>query len=155
MKKLLILIAVLFITAPAYAQIGKSEEIAKWETIGIANKLMGFPKLQKTKVEDKDYYSIYYRNIEYQQLQDFKSFYFYATPDELSYLYDVLQKGGHNEEPTILDVGKGRISVKKKGPSIIFNMYHPTGETDGWWFATPKQLGNMFGIKYDKKKYKK
>ena len=153
MKKTLTLISILFITGTCYTQIGKPREVAKWETVGIANKLVGHRKLQKTKIGEKDYYCIYYRNTEYQQIDDFKNFYFFATPDDIAYLYDLFQKGG--ESATVLDLGEGKISFRKKGPSIIFNMYHPKVETDGWWFATPKQLANMFGIKYDKKKYKK
>ena len=36
----------------------------------------------------------------------------------------------------------------------MVNVYHPAGETDGWFFFTPKQLANTFAKKYDKKKYK-
>ena len=78
----------------------------------------------------------------------------FANPDELEYLYDALQKGGHKKETTSIDVGEGRITVRKNAASIMVNVYHPPGETDGWFFFTPKQLGNMFGKKYDKKKYK-
>ena len=128
MKQTALLISFLFFGAPAFSQIGTAEEIGKsWETIGMGIKLLGYPKLSKTKVGDKDYYSIFYRNLEYQQLEDYKSFYFFANPDELEYLYDALQKGGHKKETTSIDVGEGRITVRKNAASIMVNVYHPPG----------------------------
>ena len=154
MKNKILLFGIFLITSITYGQIGASEEVAEWETVGIGNKIVGYPKLSKTKVEGKDYYGITYRNLEYSAIEDIKTLFFYATPSEINYLYDALQKGGHKKESTSINVGEGRISVKKVASSVKFNMYHPVGETDGWFWITPKQLGNLFGVKYDKKKYK-
>ena len=154
MKNKILLFGIFLITSLTYGQIGASEEIKSWETIGIGNKIFGYPKLNKNKVGDKDYYAITYKNFEYPNIDDIKSLFFFATPDELEYLYDALQKGGHKKETTSIDIGEGRITVKKNAASIMVNVYHPLGETDGWFFFTPKQLANMFGKKYDKKKYK-
>lgn len=154
MKKFNTLLALIFIINISFGQIGASKKVAEWETVGIGNKIVGYPKLSKSKVGDKDYYGITYRNLEYSAIDDIKTLFFYATPSEIDYLYDALQKGGHKKESTSIDVGEGRISVKKVAASVKFNMYHPVGETDGWFWITPKQLGNLFGIKYDKKKYK-
>ena len=154
MKDRIFLVGIFLITSLTFGQIGASEDVASWETVGVANKLVGYPKLEKNKIGDKDYFGLTYRNLEYTAITDIKTLYFYATPKEIDYLYDALQKGGHKKESTSIDVGEGRISVKKVANSIRFNMYHPLGETDGWFWITPKQLGNMFGVKYDKKKYK-
>ena len=155
MKIKILTLSAFLITSLTYSQIGKSEELTSWETIGVGNKIFGYPKLKKNKVGGKDYYALTYKNFEYQNIDDIKSLYFYATPDELEYLYDALQKGGHKKETTSIDIGEGRITVKKNAASIMVNVYHPPGETDGWFFFTPKQLANTFAKKYDKKKYKK
>jgi hypothetical protein len=154
MKYKIFVLTAFLVSFMSFGQIGGAEEVPSWETVGVANKLVGYPKLEKTKVGDKEYYGITYQNLEYTAITDIKTLFFYATPSEIEYLYDALQKGGHKNESTSIDVGEGRISVKKVANSIRFNMYHPLGETDGWFWITPKQLGNMFGVKYDKKKYK-
>ena len=83
---------ILLLLLPAFtcAQIGKTEKVSNsWEIIGIANKVNGYPRLEKTVMEDeRDYYLLHYRNLEYRQLDDRKNFYFYAKPDELDYLYN-------------------------------------------------------------------
>jgi hypothetical protein len=154
MKNTILFIGIFLITSLTFGQIGASEEVTSWETVGIANKLAGYPRIDKTKVGEKVYYAITYINEEYTAIIDEKILYFFATPDEINYLYDALQKGVHKKESTSIDVGEGRINIKKWGNRNRFYIYHPLGETDGWFWITPKQLGNMFGVKYDKKKYK-
>jgi len=151
MKNYIYSIVTILFTSFSFGQIGAAEELPQWETIGVGNKLLGYPKLEKAKIGDKDYYALTYRNQEYTAIEDIKTLFFYATQDEINYLYDAIQKGGQKNESTSINVGEGRISVKKVAASVRFGMFHPLGETDGWFWITPKQIANMFGVKYDKK----
>ena len=67
MRPIFTIVALIF-TLSLSAQIGKAEENIKWVTIGVADRLVGTPKLSKT--EGGNLYDLYYSNLEYVQMID-------------------------------------------------------------------------------------
>ena len=145
MKKLIIIL--LFVPLISLGQIGKVEENEnKTVVIGVADKMVGYPRL--SNLEGTDAYVIYYRNLEYRQLEDFKTFTFNATKEELDYLYNALLEPlvKKDKSKKSITVGDVTLNFQKKSSSITVFVDHPVGETDGWMgFLSKKQLARLFG----------
>ena len=148
MKKLLSVLVLTF-TISLSAQIGETKENTKWITIGIADKLMGTPKLDKT--ESGNQYDLYYRNYEYTSLNDMKHLYFNATPEELDYLYNEFASvfTTKSKETKNISVGNATIYYRKQSASIRITIDYDSesGETSGWFFVSKKKLAKLFGKK--------
>tara|TARA_X000000950_G_C13654794_1_gene553285 strand:+ start:59 stop:499 length:441 start_codon:yes stop_codon:yes gene_type:complete len=145
MKKLIFSLAALNCLV-AFGQIGKATERQKFVDIGVANKMVGYPKL--SKAEGTDSYCIYYRNLEYKQLEDFKTFCFNASESELDYLYDALMQPilEKDKSKKSITVGEVTLNFSKVSSSISVYVDNPIGETDAWMgYFTKKQLTRLFG----------
>ena len=145
----LLKVLVLTFTISLSAQIGETKENTKWITIGIADKLMGTPKLDKT--ESGNLYDLYYRNYEYTSLNDMKHLYFNATPEELDYLYNEFASvfTTKSKETKNISVGNATIYYRKQSASIRITIDYDSesGETSGWFFVSKKKLAKLFGKK--------
>jgi len=162
MKKLLLLL--LFIPVVSFGQIGKAKEKTKRIVIGVADKMVGYPEL--SNLPGTDTYLIYYRNLEfevsffnvlvytpftiYTAFEDFKSFTFNASKEELDYLYNALLEPllKKDKSQKSISVGDVTLNYKKTMSSISVFVDHPTGITDGWMgYLSKKQLARLFGKK--------
>ena len=145
MKKLLLVC--LLIPIFCLGQIGKAEEkVDQLVLVGVTNKMVGYPKLEKYKGQDR--YMITYKNLEYTEIVDIKVFSFDATEKDLDYLYNALLERlvKKDKSPKTIKVGDVTLNYKKQSSSISVNVDHPTGETDGWMgYLSKKQLANLFG----------
>ena len=150
MKKLLLVLGMV-VTISLSAQIPDwpQFEITKWTTIGVADKLVGNPKLDKT--ESGNQYDLYYRNYEYTSLNDMKHLFFNATPEELDYLYNEFASvfTTKSKETKNISVGNATIYYRKQSASIRITIDYDSesGETSGWFFVSKKKLAKLFGKK--------
>ena len=138
----IILTLTLLFTLSSNGQIGASEKAVKWETIGVAKKMVGYPILKKKP--DSDYYVLSYDNLEYPNIDDVKDVGFTATASELEYLYNELLKGFNSKDRINITVGEHNLSYKKVASSIRIDVTKPY-ETDGWFYLSKKQLAKLFG----------
>jgi len=60
MKYKIFVLTTFLVSFMSFGQIGGAEEVPSWETVGVANKLVGYPKLEKTKVGDPKIVKSYY-----------------------------------------------------------------------------------------------
>ena len=141
---LLLLLAVPFV---GLSQIGQAKEQEKWDVIGVADKFVGVPKL--SKLQGKDYYHLYYANLEYPNIDDYKSLFFEATPEELDYLYNefMSQLVNKTKEMKNIKVGNATIYYKRNAASLRWDIEYDVleGETSGWFYTSKKQLSRLFG----------
>jgi hypothetical protein len=162
MKKLLLFL--LLVPLVSFGQIIKVKKPPKPIVIGVADKMVGYPKL--SNLPGTDIYLIYYRNLEYEvsffnvlvytpftiytAFEDFKSFTFNATKEELEYLYNALLEPllTKDKSPKSITVGDVTLNYKKTMSSISVFVDHPNGITDGWMgYLSKKQLARLFGKK--------
>lgn len=140
MKKLLLLF--LFIGSNCFSQIGEVKDVQKIHHLGYNNNMTKFHSLSYTEEENGKLYILNYRNMEYQHLDTFESISFYATDEELDYLFNFL-KDFNDKDGKTLEIGKSQIFVKKMGKGIqIVNL---TNKTKGWFFLLPKEIERLFG----------
>ena len=146
MKYLITALTLLF-TLSLSAQIGKAKENTKWTTIGVADKLVGTPKL--SKVENGNLYDLYYKNFEYPNIDDSKHLFFEATPDELDYLYNEFASvfKSKSKDMKNIKVGNATVYYSRQAASIMIQIDYEdiSGETSGWFFVSKKRLAKLFG----------
>ncbi|WP_242120947.1 hypothetical protein [Aestuariivivens sediminicola] len=148
MKKILYLFLFFGLLNFSNAQIGKGSEVEKPITVGVVNKLSGFPHLVYYPKEDKNYYFLNFQNNEYPNITDIKSVDFYATPEELDYLYDFLMSCFEDKELHTIDVGDQTLVVKKTAMSIRITVdFNEEPEPSGWTYLSKRQLQRLFGKK--------
>lgn len=139
----------LFVPLISLGQIGKVEENEnKIIVIGVVDKLVGYPRL--SNLEGTDTYIISYRNLEYREIEDFKTFTFSATKEELDYLYNALLEPivKKDKSKKSITVGDVTLNFQKKSSSITVFVDHPVGETDAWMgYLSKDQLARFFGEK--------
>ncbi len=127
----------LFFTLSLSAQIGKSKENTKWTSVGVADKLVGTPKL--SKVENGNLYDLYYKNFEYPNIDDMKHLFFEATPEELDYLYNEFASVFESKSKDMknIQVGNATIYYNRIASSIRMSIDYEaaSGETSGWFFC--------------------
>ena len=147
--RLIFTIVALIFTLSLSAQIGKAEENTKWVTIGVADRLVGTPKLSKT--EGGNLYDLYYSNLEYVQIDDMKHLFFEATPEELDYLYNEFASvfNSKSKETKNINVGNATVYYRRMSASIRISIDYEaaSGETSGWFFVSKKKLAKLFGKK--------
>lgn len=146
MKYFLYAFAFLF-SVSLTAQIGQAKENTKWTTVGVADKLVGTPKL--SKAEGTNMYDLYYSNFEYRNIDDMKHLFFEATSEELDYLYNEFSSVFKSKSKAIknIQVGNATVYYSKMGASVKITIDYETasGETSGWFFLSKKKLAKLFG----------
>lgn len=147
MKKVLFIIFALIVVYQSYSQIGISNKLEDFETLGIADKMVGLPKLSYLIIDEntKHYYLSYY-NLEYPNLKDIKTISFTAKPDELEYFYNFLLSGFTSENKQSLTIGDASIIIDKVYSSLRVSVTYKD-EIPGWFYLSKKQIEKLFGKK--------
>ncbi len=154
MKKLLLLLLI----APVlgYGQIGKINDNQLPETtlIGEVTNPLGFiASLKKSVIDGDNFYMLSFRNFEYQYLVDAEVLSFNATNDEIEYLFLELKKGFKSKSYVTLDIGKSKIMFKQyvSNKNLIITV---SGDANGFFSLTGKQLHTLFNKPFNKKEFK-
>ena len=154
MKKQLLLLLI----APVlgFGQIGKINDNQLPETtlIGEVTNPVGFiASLKKSVIDGDNFYMLSFRNFEYQYLVDAEVLSFNATNDEIEYLFLELKKGFKSKSPVTLDIGKSKIMFKQyiSNKNLIITV---SGDANGFFSLTGKQLHTLFNKPFNKKEFK-
>ncbi|MGM0931949.1 MAG: hypothetical protein ACQEWD_00740 [Bacteroidota bacterium] len=123
------------------AQVGQAESVDEGEVIGIANKSVGLPKLEKIKVEDQNLFILTFYNLEYIALKEIDNISFYASNEDINYLYNFLQDQLKNKESKTLLLGDNEIMATKVSSSVRIDILGK----DSWFYLSRKQLERLFG----------
>ena len=147
MKKYLIFISVfcLFCFNNMFCQVGESRTVEESALVGVADKMVGYPRLDFYKREDgNNLYLLTYINLEYANIRDTKTISFYANQEDLEYLFNFLMDGFKTKEKRSLTLGEDEINIKKASLSIIVNVHH-SNSTNGFFYLSKRQTERLFG----------
>jgi len=146
MKKLILSLVVVSMSISAFGQIKMVED--KSVEIGY----MKYPGMSKnatiTMYEDSSY-SFMYKDIQYRQITDFKSFQFTGS-NTLDLFYEILMvrfQAPKNSEVEV-EVGNARITIQTKkmlGMPYLYLYIKADGEPMGLFSIEPKHMDKMFG----------
>lgn len=97
-------------------------------------------------------YSVFYRDEQYQQIDDYKHFSF-SGEETFNYLYDLLKKQCKAPKKTELtiEVGDANITITSYKHYISLSIL-AEGQPNGFFRITSRQLDKLFGKKKTKKK---
>ncbi|MBO0340937.1 hypothetical protein [Flagellimonas profundi] len=147
MKTVLLSLAFLMSFNLATSQVGDVEVREEPVLVGTGHRNQRYlPKLQYQNTSEGRYYILSYLNAEYPNLNDAKVVGFFATEDDIEYVYDFLKGGYDNDEDRSLKVGEDVIRTEKtvSKKSIIVFVDHKD-EPSGFFYLTTKQLDRLFG----------
>lgn len=154
MKKLLLLLLI----APVlgFGQIKKINDnhLPKTTLIGEVTNPVGFvASLQKSVIDGDNFYMLTFKNYKNQYLVDVEVIFFSATSDEIEYLFLELKKGFKSKSIVTLDIGKSKIMFKQyiSNKNLIITV---SGDANGVFSLTGKQLHTLFNKPFDKKEFK-
>tara|TARA_B110000483_G_C17801860_1_gene391693 strand:- start:41 stop:484 length:444 start_codon:yes stop_codon:yes gene_type:complete len=145
MKKLLLLL--LFIPLLGFSQIGEVKSIDDPEEIlvGYNNKMTKFHKLSYSLNSDnKKLYTISYRNMKYQQIDEYGSFSFTAADEEIEYLYNFFLEQMSDKSGKTIELGENKIFARKVGKAVQISDMTP-GVIDNNFWLLKKDLERFFG----------
>ena len=157
MKNIITLIAVLFISAPVFAQIEVAKEKKEDKIIGEAYLPNGSAtmKMLGEKIGDKDYVWLGFQNQEYQSISDIKSVMFAATEEDLDGLFDILKEIIKTDKEQEIKLGTNYIlNASKFSDSSIFMYFFKGSRKNGYFTLSPSGLHQLFGKEFDKKEWK-
>lgn len=145
MKKIIFLLTVIFsISTSAQIKVieNNSTEIGKVSA--------GGKKFDWITVNN-DNYSVFYRDEQYKQIDDYKNFSFKGE-DTFNYLYDLLKKQCEAPKKTELtiEVGDANITITSYKHYISLSIL-AEGQPSGFFRITSRQLDKLFGKKKKKK----
>lgn len=145
MKKIIFLLTVIFsISTSAQIKVieNNSTEIGKVSA--------GGKKFDWITVNN-DNYSVFYRDEQYKQIDDYKNFSFKGE-DTFNYLYDLLKKQCEAPKKTELtiEVGDANITITSYKHYISLSIL-AEGQPNGFFRITSRQLDKLFGKKKKKK----
>ncbi len=157
----IIITLLLFFLLPGFitnAQIGESTKIEEEIVVGRAFKDNGWQQpvtLAYTTTYKGKRYRLYYQNEEYlgadrySSVIDVTSISFYATEEEVEYLYNFLLEGLHSDETRKLDVGEGYIvteisSLSRKRTAVITVFVHNENGETSYFRLSKKTLDRVF-----------
>ena len=144
MKKILILF-IFFTVNFTYSQIGTATKVKESITLGVANKMVGLPKLVFVKSDDdKKYFNLSYYNLEYAAIKEIQTISFYATQEELDYLFNFFMSGFDSKDEQSIALGDDSIIITKVSSSIRVFVSHKN-DIDGWFYLSKKQTERLFG----------
>lgn len=148
MKKYVVVVLLsIFLVQQNNAQIGEGKEVEKPLLVGKATKTPFGTSLEYYPRSDgRNYYVLTFKNLEYQKIDDIKSMFFYATDDELEYLFNYFIESLKDKETRTIDVGDQTLYLKKTAMSIRVTVtYNKDPEPDGWFWLSKKQIERLFG----------
>ena len=139
--RLFVVLLVLFITAPSFAQIGETEVREKPIIVGQLGKIV--PVLQYRETDDGRYYMLVYQNAEY-SISDIKVLGWFGDEADLEYIYNFIKEGFGNKEDRSLKVGDDTIKTFPSMKNIMVSVNHKN-DTDGRFYLSKKSLDKLFG----------
>jgi hypothetical protein len=145
MKNFLILL--LFIPIFSFSQIGEVKSVDNPEVIlvGYNNKMTKFHRLSYSITSDNQkLYSISYRNMEYQQIDEYGSFSFTANDEEIEYLYNFFLEQMSDKSGKTIELGKNMIFAKKFGKGVYISDI-TAGIVSNYFWLLKKDLERFFG----------
>ena len=145
MKKLLLLL--MFTPLVSFSQIGEVKSVDDPEEIlvGYNNKMTKFHKLSySVNSDNKKLYTISYRNMKYQQIDEYGSFSFTATDEEIEYLYNFFLEQMSDKSGKTIELGENKIFARKVGKSVQISDITP-GVIDNNFWLLKKDLERFFG----------
>ena len=144
MKRLLLLLS-LTLSLTAFSQIGEvKNNLEEVILVGYNNNMTKFHKLSYRIVDDQKRYTLRYRNMIYRSLDEYASFSFYATDEEIEYLYNFFLEQRTDKTGKTIELGKNKISAKKMGVSVRISDL-TTGVLDNYFWLSKKDLERLFG----------
>ncbi|MCO5725544.1 hypothetical protein [Robiginitalea marina] len=147
-SNILLLLLALLSSYLSSAQIGEVVTGRKGTLIGTGNgKIDGLPELRLYKINGEDYYVITYRNSEYNTFIDLQSFGFYATPQELEFLYNFIRDGLKSEERRTLKVGESTLMTNRFLSRQVAVHVFQVGKPDTYFLLNQNWLDRLFGKK--------
>lgn len=129
-----------------FAQIGESQKLE--ESVIVGEVKMPYKGLEYYEIDGQKFYILSFRNAEYPSINDIRQLTFYASNEELEYLYQFLKNGFGNKEQRILDIGEDRITTNPYMGAIALTIYYKDG-SKAWTDITKRQLDRLF----EKNKY--
>ena len=146
MKKVILSLMAVAMTASAFGQIKVVQDQST--EIGYM-KYPGMPKNAIITMYQDSSYSFMYKDIQYRQITDFKSFQFVGS-ETLDGLYDVLMNQFSQPKNTELsiEVGNAHITIQTKkmmGMPYLYLYIHAEGQPMGVFSIEPKHMDLMFG----------
>lgn len=147
MKKIIFILFVVLFVNHTYSQISTAKKLDESVIMGIADKMVGLPKLAYSEIDKntKQYY-LYYYNLEYPTIKDIQTISFTATSDELEYFYKFLQSGFDSTDKQSLKIGDASIIIYKTYSSIKVSVTQKN-DIPGWFYLSKKQIDKLFGKK--------
>ena len=111
MKKLLLVL--LFVPIFSFSQIGEVKNVPENILVGYNNKMTKFHKLFYSITNDNQkLYTLRYRNMKYQHIDEYDSFSFTASDEEIEYLYNFFLEQMSNKAGKTIELGKNMIFAK-------------------------------------------
>lgn len=139
--RLLIVLLVLFITAPSFAQIGETE--VKEDPI-LVGRVGVVPKLQYKETDAGRYYTLLYNNAKY-SITDIKAIGWLGDEEDLEYVYNFILEGIGNKEDRSLKVGDDTMRTYPYGKKTVSIYIDHKNDTDGNFYINKKGLDKLFG----------
>lgn len=141
--RVFVFLYVMLLSINVSAQIGKAEKLEEYIEVGDG----GSSRLEYKIINGERQYLLIYKNSQYANIVDMKSISFISTIEDLEYLYNTLKSvQGAKDEKTIT-VGNDRLIIKPIGKKWINVLVYHKGDTEGFFYLTPKQLDKLFGQK--------
>jgi hypothetical protein len=146
MKKTIVLFTALVMSVSSFAQIKVIENTST--EIGYM-KYPGMPKNAIITMYGDSTYSFMYKDIQYRQITDFKSFQFTGSKS-LDLFYEILMNrfNAPKNSETELQIGNAHITVQTKkmfGAPYLYLYIKADGEPMGVFSIEPKHMDKMFG----------
>jgi len=143
MKKLLLVL--LFVPIFSFSQIGEVKNVPENILVGYNNKMTKFHKLFYSITNDNQkLYTLRYRNMEYQHIDEYDSFSFTASDEEIEYLYNFFLEQMSDKSGKTIELGENKIFARKMGKAVRISDTTP-GVIDNNFWLLKKDLERFFG----------
>ena len=118
MNKILLLLT-LTLSLTAFSQIGETKEIEKYTLIGKTTNpykwiTLEYRDEETASGEIKRRHKLSFKNLEYPNINDSATLFFWATPEELDYLFNTFMEMCNvgKDVTKVLDLGEATLSLK-------------------------------------------
>lgn len=148
MKKSIALIIAMLVgfSSSIYSQIGAVKELP--EDILVGEVTQPYKPVKLTYVMDEDdnkLYTLFFKNIEYEHIEDYGFISFYATTEELDYLYNEMYAATTSKTVKTIPIGDGTIMLSKMwGAKQVRVTVLKDGNIKRWTWLSRKQVKSLF-----------
>lgn len=137
------LLFIIFICLGAQAQPMASGDSEETKIIGVADKEVGFPRLERVENGNKTLFRLRYCNMEYTQARVTRSLDFYAVPGELESVYDFFKAQFKADVSASLKLGEDKLTAERKNDRLQVNVLHKNGKTS-FFTLSQEELNSLF-----------